>query len=108
MASLGQILGWKFNHAEGIRTREGVIVEWPAGLGGTNMPDANDIATWQAEYDVVATDVKRDEVWNWITGNSADAIVVRATIQWIGGLQVPSKTLAQCAQEIKPIIKSML
>ena len=48
--SLGTALVWKHNGAPGIRTRDGVIIAWPAGLGPE--PDAAAqaaiIAEWEA------------------------------------------------------------
>ncbi|MFN4283524.1 MAG: hypothetical protein ACK4NA_12880 [Alphaproteobacteria bacterium] len=46
---IGLVLGWKFNHAPGIETRDGVITAWPDSLGP--LPTADQIATWTAEYE---------------------------------------------------------
>ncbi len=108
MRGLGGLLGWKFDNAEGIETRNGVITAWPAGLGGTDMPTAGQITTWTAEYDAIANDIKRDRIWSWITSDASDAIVMRAVVTWIAEKQDPSMTLSEAASEIKPIIKSML
>ena len=50
--NIGDIIGWKFNHQEGMTTVDGVITEFPDGI-----PSDEDIATWKKEYDahVVAT-----------------------------------------------------
>lgn len=45
----GAILGWKFNHAEGIRTISGVILDWPATLG--ERPTSQQVDAWGIEYD---------------------------------------------------------
>lgn len=45
----GMILGWKFNNAPGIKTIDGLIVEWPSSLGA--MPTDAQIAAWGEEYD---------------------------------------------------------
>lgn len=47
--SIGMVLGWKFNHAPGIRTREGEIIAWPENLGP--LPTGEQIAQWTAEYE---------------------------------------------------------
>jgi hypothetical protein len=50
--SLGEVLGWKFDYAHGIRTREVngqmEIFDWPIELGST--PTQSDIDTWIVEY----------------------------------------------------------
>lgn len=45
----GMILGWKFNHAEGITTVDGHIRDWPEALG--EKPTEAQIDAWGAEYD---------------------------------------------------------
>jgi len=52
--SLGMVLGWKFNNASGICTKEqedgsSAITEWPESLGP--LPTAEQIAAWSAEYE---------------------------------------------------------
>lgn len=44
--NIGDIIGWKFNHQEGMTTVDGVITEFPNGI-----PSDEDIAIWKAEYD---------------------------------------------------------
>lgn len=45
----GAILGWKFGHAEGIKTVDGVIAEWPDALGA--KPTSQQVDSWGVEYD---------------------------------------------------------
>jgi len=59
MSNLGEILGWKFGHAPGIRTRGGAITNWPSGLGP--QPSAADIATYTAEHDAARPGEEKDE-----------------------------------------------
>lgn len=49
MIGLGTILGWKFDHAEGIKTVDDVLVDWPAVLGA--RPTDHDLTRWRIEYD---------------------------------------------------------
>ena len=49
MITLGQALGWKHNHAEGITTRDGVLTEWPVALG--TPPTEAEQAAIVAEYE---------------------------------------------------------
>lgn len=49
MAYIGTVLGWKFNHAPGIKTIDGVITEWPALLG--DVPTQAEIDTYTGEYE---------------------------------------------------------
>jgi len=44
--NMGEIIGWKHNHQEGMTTVDGVITEFPNGI-----PSDEDIATWKKEYD---------------------------------------------------------
>ena len=50
---IGAVIGWKFNHQEGMSTVNGVLTEFP----GT-MPTEAELATYTAEYEVykAATD----------------------------------------------------
>ena len=47
----GMILGWKYNHAPGITTVDGVIRDWPEALG--EKPTEAQIDAWGAEYDAM-------------------------------------------------------
>ena len=57
--SIAEVIGWKFNHQEGMSTVNGVLTEFP----GT-MPTEAELATYTAEYEVykVMADIreKRD------------------------------------------------
>ncbi len=69
--SLGEVLGWKFNYAPGIRTRDNELVSWPASLGPA--PTQSDIDTWTAEFGAVVDDLKADaELARRIDGAFAD------------------------------------
>ncbi len=50
---MGEVIGWKFNHAPGIRTREKPdgtmeIFDWPAALGP--QPTPAQIAQWTMDF----------------------------------------------------------
>ena len=45
MTTIGQVIGWKFNHQPGMVTRDGVITKFPGGI-----PSQADQDTWTAEY----------------------------------------------------------
>jgi hypothetical protein len=45
MTNIGEVIGWKFNHQEGMCTRDGVITEFPGGI-----PSQVDQDKWTAEY----------------------------------------------------------
>ena len=78
MASVGEILGWKFDHVEGITTSGAEIVEWPASLGPE--PDAAQIAAWESEYDAAhLANVKRAELMR--SRNPADNILLEIELQ---------------------------
>ena len=46
MSDIATVIGWKFNHQEGMSTRDGVITEFPGGI-----PSAEDQATWTTQYE---------------------------------------------------------
>ena len=43
---IGQMLGWKFNHQEGMVTTDGVIIKFPGGI-----PSSVDVDKWFVEFD---------------------------------------------------------
>ena len=53
MSNIAEVIGWKFNHQQGMSTADGVITAFP----GT-MPTEAELATYTAEYEVykAATD----------------------------------------------------
>ena len=55
MTNIGEVIGWKFNHQEGMETKDGVITEFPNGI-----PSQADQDKWTKEYEdyVLANDYK--------------------------------------------------
>ena len=45
MTYISDVIGWKFNHQEGMSTRDEVITAFPGGI-----PSQADQDTWTAEY----------------------------------------------------------
>ena len=45
MTHIGIVIGWKFNHQQGMTTIDGVITEFPGGI-----PSQADQDKWTAEY----------------------------------------------------------
>jgi len=43
---IGQVIGWKFDHQEGMGTRDGVITAFPGGI-----PSQAEQDLWTAEYE---------------------------------------------------------
>ena len=43
--SIAEVIGWKFNHQQGMSTVDGVITEFPGGI-----PSQSDQDTWTVEY----------------------------------------------------------
>lgn len=52
-------LGWKFPNQAGIRTREGILIEWPSILG--TFPTQIQVDTWAAEYLVAKPDIDAEQ-----------------------------------------------
>ena len=46
MSNIGEVIGWKFNHQAGMKTSDGVITAFPAGI-----PSQADQDSWTAEYE---------------------------------------------------------
>jgi hypothetical protein len=46
MTGIGAVIGWKFNHQNGMSTADGVIIDFPGGI-----PSAEDQSTWATEYE---------------------------------------------------------
>jgi hypothetical protein len=46
MTDIASVIGWKFNHQQGMRTKGGVITEFPGGI-----PSQADQDLWTAEYE---------------------------------------------------------
>ena len=45
MNNISEVIGWKFNHQEGMSTSDGVITDFPGGI-----PSQADQDKWTAEY----------------------------------------------------------
>ena len=46
MADIAKVIGWKFNHQEGMETKDGVITKFPGGI-----PSQSDQDDWTTEYE---------------------------------------------------------
>lgn len=46
MSTIGAVIGWKFNHQDGMTTVDDVITEFPGGI-----PSQEDQDAWTAEYE---------------------------------------------------------
>lgn len=67
MIDIGEIIGWKFDHQQGMTTINGVIVEFPADVPGVNydkggLPTEEDQDAWILEYEdhIAATQYIKD------------------------------------------------
>jgi len=60
MSHISEVIGWKFNHQQGMSTVNGIITEFPGGI-----PSQSDQDTWTAEYEahLAATQYQRDRVY---------------------------------------------
>ena len=79
MTSLADVLGWKFNFAPGIRTRQTKtgkmeIFDWPSKLGP--KPTKAKIAKWTAELEALPPPV--DELI--VAANAANSIAELKTV----------------------------
>jgi len=53
MANIASVIGWKFNHQEGMATADNIITEFPGGI-----PSQEDQDTWVAEYETHMASIK--------------------------------------------------
>ena len=70
MTNIGAVIGWKFNHQEGMTTRDGVITEFPNGI-----PSQADQDKWTKEYEehLASTKYKQDRATDYPDiGNQLD------------------------------------
>ena len=56
LENMGEIIGWKHDHQEGMCTSDGIITEFPSGVSGVTyvdgIPNDANIATWKTEYEL--------------------------------------------------------
>ena len=53
MANIANVIGWKFNHQEGMVTVDNVITEFPGGI-----PSQEEQDTWVVEYETHMASIK--------------------------------------------------
>ena len=53
MANIANVIGWKFNHQEGMSTLNNVITEFPGGI-----PSQEEQDTWVVEYETHMASIK--------------------------------------------------
>lgn len=46
MTNIAEVIGWKFDHQPGMKTKDGIITEFPGGI-----PSQTDQDLWTAEYE---------------------------------------------------------
>ena len=68
MNHISEVIGWKFNHQEGMTTKGGVITEFPGGI-----PSQSDQDTWTAEYE--ARDIAKERVDKAFSKSDRDVLV---------------------------------
>ena len=56
MTDIATVIGWKFNHQEGMCTRDGVITKFPNGI-----PSQADQDKWAKEYEDYLGTIKEAE-----------------------------------------------
>lgn len=95
---LGEALGWKYNHTQGIKTKNEMIIRWPASLGV--KPTDAELNVILTEYQTHLTEVENeqqqrvddigDNLPNW---NQVSASIDNATS--VAGLKIIVKKLAR-------------
>lgn len=78
MASIGEILEWKFDAHSGMTVVEGKITEWPKELG--EIPTDEQIKEWGADFEIYRTGLLAKENLAEI-----DAKSIRSLREWITG-----------------------
>lgn len=107
---IGEILGWKFGHAEGICTCDGEITEWPESLGP--RPTTDQIATWTVEYEAAIPDIEADNgVAEAYEGSTARRLLFEVNFDQENRLRAlegkPAVTEAQYRAALKGALKAL-
>lgn len=96
MTSLAEVLGWKFNHAPGIRTDGVNITEWPGALGP--IPTQAEIDQWTIDFAAAKPDL---DAAADVDGQK----VLRALVAWLAQkFGIPA---SQARDEIIAIYKTL-
>ena len=86
MAHLADVIGWKFNHEQGMSTVAGKLTAWPLSLG--TWPTDAQLATWTGEYDdfiaTTPTPTRKEELLaigkdNWTDAQQKELIELLAS-----------------------------
>ena len=73
MITIAEVLGWKFNHAPGIRTKDGVLTAFPESIGA--MPTDSEIDVYRAEYlDFIQAEINDAPIKEQLDANDIRAI----------------------------------
>lgn len=103
---IGEVIGWKFNHQLGMRTIDGVIVEFPGGI-----PSAEDQAAWTAEYEAwkAMSDLRAerdrllaDSDWTQVADAPVNAAAWATYRQALRDLPANTTDLSNPAWPVKP------
>ena len=99
MVPIAEVIGWKFDHQPGMRTADGVIVEFPSGI-----PSQADQDTWTAEYDAAHPSQERDDrrrIAYVAAGADTDAMIVALWERVVEGRNATSDALEVKRQQVK-------
>ena len=100
---LAEILGWKFNHAPGITTKDGVLTAFPGP-----MPTDSEIDVYRAEYlDFIQAEINDAPIKEQLAANDIRAIraILEGDTVRIDAIKAEQATLR--AKLINPALKKV-
>lgn len=93
--SLGELLGFQFNHSPGVCTRQNddgswELTAWPAGLG--SQPTQQQVTTWAAGIDTLRATAARNNVKGRLRDNDPSRVLLRAVVKVLMSSLVEART----------------
>ena len=99
MTDIAIVIGWKFNHQPGMRTRDGKITEFPGGI-----PAQADQDTWTTEY--LARDISAERVDSAFTLSDKDRVIFEAFFELINRVLALENKVAIDRSQLKNWLKT--
>ncbi len=99
--TIGEVIGWKFNHQEGMRTKAGVIIEFPGGI-----PSQADQDLWTAEY--LARDVDLERVEKVFRLTDRERLIFELMFEMINRVLVLEGNAVITRAQFKDFLKAKL
>ena len=106
MITIAEVLGWKFNHAPGITTKDNVLTAFPESIGP--MPTDSEIDAYRAEYlDFIQAEINDAPIKEQLEANDLKAIraILEGDTVRIDAIKAEQSTLR--AKLLNPALKKV-